>query len=437
MRKLQFAISVVLGFFVLIAVMVFAGFIPSPGLKDKTQLTGKLVLWGSEDSQIMASYLEKVLAPLNQTIKVAYKKKSVDTFAEELIEALAAGEGPDMIFLPQDLIIRLESKITPFATEVYSERDFKNAFIENGEIFIQPKGILALPITVDPMVMYWNRDIFTPKSIVRPPKYWDEFLLLAPVLTEKNATNDILKSTIAFGEFGNVTNAKGILSTLILQTGNPILMRIENSNVLSVTLLGVSNAGIPPISEVLRFYTSFADPVKNIYSWNRSLPDSKKAFLAGDLAVYFGYASELYDIKEKSPNLNFDVAPIPQIRDYPRTTTFGKIQGFAVLNVSAQKNAAFYAAKLLAAPEASAFLSGLTKTPSPSRAVLSKTSADPYMKVFDDAAIISRSWLDPNREKTTEIFQTTIESVNSGKIMATEVVGTMHSRFSLLLPMVE
>ena len=57
-----------------------------------------------------------------------------------------------------------------------SERDFKNTYIEEGELYLAANGILGLPITVDPMVMYWNRDIFSSAAIAAPPSYWDEFL---------------------------------------------------------------------------------------------------------------------------------------------------------------------------------------------------------------------------------------------------------------------
>ncbi len=45
------------------------------------------------------------------------------------------------------------------------------------------------------------------------------------------------------------------------------------------------------------------------------MSDSKNMFLAGDLALYFGFASELDDLKNKNPNLNFDVTLFPQTGD--------------------------------------------------------------------------------------------------------------------------
>jgi len=432
MRTLQIVISIVFGVFILVAVLSFAGFIPSPGSKQREALSGNLILWGTDESGAMSEFLKKGMEGEDGKITIEYVRKSPDMFANDLIEALAAGQGPDMIIMPQDLIVRLDSKIYPFAPEQYPERDFLDTFIEEGGLFITPHGMLALPVSVDPMVMYWNRDIFTNKGAVLPPKYWDEFLNLVPTLTDKNESNDILTSGLAFGEFQNVDNAKDILAMLFLQSGNPIMVRTTDGG-LAPMLSGLPEKKIPPISEVIRFYTDFSNPTKTIYSWNSSLPGSKKSFLSGDLAIYFGFASEMNDIKTKNPNLNFDVALVPQIRDYPRRVTYGNISGIAILNVSQQKAAAIYTARILTTPTATAIFAQELNKVSPSRAVLAKAPADPYQKLFYESAVLSKGWLDPNREKTKEIFQTTIETINSDQSNLATAMSTMQQRFGLLV----
>ena len=431
MRTLQIVVMIIFGAFILVAILSFAGFIPSPGGGAEKKLSGQLVMWGTEDGDAMSNFLGKASTGLGDKISVKYSQKSEDTFAGDIIEALASGNAPDMIILPQDLIIRLESKLVPFTPEEYTERDFKNSFIENGEIFIQPKGILALPIAIDPLVMYWNRDIFTDKSIAIPPKYWDEFLTLAPAITEKNETNDIKLSAVSFGGYQNVTNAKDILSMLILQTGNPLMARV--GGVLQPTLSGINGQNVPPIQQVLQFYTDFADPVKNIYSWNVAMPESKQMFLSEDLAVYFGFASELPDLRLKNPNLNFDVALVPQIRDFSRRLTFGKAEGLAVLNASSQKIVAVFVAKYLTSSDNTTLFSKTFSKISPSRDVLAKSPADANQKIFYDSTIISRSWLDTNKEKTNNIFQTAVSDINSGKGTVESTIETVQKMFALTL----
>ena len=53
-------------------------------------------------------------------------------------------------------------------------------------------------------------------------------------------------------------------------------------------------------------------------------------FVKEDLALYFGYGSERADIMAKNPHLNFDIAPVPQIRGNKTQVTFGRMQGIAI-----------------------------------------------------------------------------------------------------------
>jgi ABC-type glycerol-3-phosphate transport system substrate-binding protein len=61
---------------------------------------------------------------------------------------------------------------------------------------------------------------------------------------------------------------------------------------------------------------------------------SKSLFLSGSLATYFGFASEYYDLKNKNPNLDFDVAPLPQAKGERRAATYGKMYGFSIVHTT-------------------------------------------------------------------------------------------------------
>ncbi len=432
MKSIQVIILTVFGVFILIGVFVFAGIIPSPKIEKQKELSGNLVVWGTADKDIMINLIRQHILSKYDELNVKYIQQEADTFENDLIEALASGIGPDIILLPNDLIVRFAGKIEPFPPEKYPERTFRDSFVEEGEFYISPNlGILALPFSIDPMVMYWNRDMFSSGNVVRPPEYWDEFLTLSPILTKRSDANDIVKSAVAFGEFQNVTHAKDLLSLLIIQTGNPIIIIDPEQGILP-TINGLPSRNIPPADEALRFYTDFSDPQKPIYSWNRSLPESKNAFLFQDLAIYFGYASEIRDIQAKNPNLNFDTSRVPQVRGLPHKSTFGKMTGVAVMKASSNKPAAFFTAGILASPDSDAELSEGLHLPPVHRSLLAESPADPFLKVFYDSAIISRSWLDINPKKTYDIFQTAINSIIAGKVRIHGAAERMHAELLLL-----
>jgi len=97
----------------------------------------------------------------------------------------------------------------------------------------------------------------------------------------------------------------------------------------------------------MRFYTEFSKSNKDSYTWNRSLPPSRSMFEAGDLALYFGYASEYKAIKLKNPHLNFDVAMMPQVGPTATKLTFGRMYGVGVVSASKNQAGAFYAGTCL------------------------------------------------------------------------------------------
>ncbi len=363
-------------------------------------------------------------------MKRQYVRKSAEEFDQALIEALASGVGPDMIILPQDRIARHRDKIYQIPYESLSERDFKDSFVEEGELFMGTGGVYAVPFSLDPLVMYWNRDIFTNNSLSLPPTYWDEFFSKTIPLSEIDNSRNIKQSSVALGEYDNINNAKEILSVLLLQTGNKIVT-VENGRLVSV-LSNNSEDGVAIAESVLRFYTEFSNPSKEVYSWNKSLPQAKQAFLSGDLAIYFGFASEAFEIQSKNPNLNFDIALLPQVRDGFKAT-FGKISGVAILKSSKYVGDAFLAIGILTSEESALDYSSVSFLPPPRRKLLSKKPKDAIGAIFYESAIISKGWIDPDREKSSGVFKKMVENVTSGRLKLSEAVDRASAELNSLI----
>jgi len=281
--------------------------------------------------------------------------------------------------------------------------------------------------------MYWNRDMFSSVGISTPPSSWDEFYVIAPRVTVRGKESDIIRSSVSFGEFRNVVHAKDIISLLIMQAGNPIVTQDELSKSGYGTVLsGKLNYDISPAESALRFYTEFSNPAKTSYSWNRSLPSSLDMFIAGDLAVYFGYASELFEISRKNPHLNFDVAEVPQTKDSLRKTTFGRMRGLAILRSSKNITASFQTAILLSDNKFVSVLSNELKLPPVRRNLLAQKPTDAYLSLFYDSALISRAWIDPSPNDTESIFRNMVERVVSGSSSVGESVTTANREMEKL-----
>ena len=239
-------------------------------------------------------------------------------------------------------------------------------------------------------------------------------------MTLLDKASNIKRSTIAFGEVRNVTHAKDIVSMLILQTGNDIIERTDEG-MESVINRAVDITGSPAESAV-RFFMEFSNPSKRTYSWNRGMPESKDTFSTGDLAVYFGLASELSDISLKNPHLNFDVAVVPQIRDSKLNLTSARVYGLSIAKNSTKADAAFRAAYLLVSAPFSGKLAEELGLPSPRRDLLSGKPGSPKGEVFQRSAIIGKTWLDPDPEETYNIFKDMVEGISSGKLTPSDAL---------------
>jgi len=202
----------------------------------------------------------------------------------------------------------------------------------------------------------------------------------------------------------------------------------------SLTEGSISNA-VNPTQTALRFYTEFADPIKSVYSWNRSLPNSLEAFSQGTLALYIGYASEVEAIQARNGNLNFDVAPLPQVRagEQKKVLTFGKMYALAVPVVARNAAGGVQMAFLLTGQDSSDLLTQAIGIPSPRRDLLGTVPDDPVDVIFRSQALISSAWLDPNAEDSAQIFRRMIGGVTSGSLRISDAISRADTELTLLL----
>lgn len=432
MSNFQIALSVIFGFAFLLAVAIFSGFIKIPdrnagGIEGAT---GQVVMWGTIDDGAFRDTIEDFNR--NKDYSLRYVEKKASTFDAELIEALASGKGPDLVLVSQDMLWKYKNKAYIIPYEGYSERVFLDTFIPESEIYLVKEGILALPFTVDPLVLYYNKNTFTSTGIVSYPKTWTELVNIVPLLVEKDASGNIIRGAIGMGSFTNVTHAKEILATLFLQSGVEITSYDRTTGELDAAIKSTSNNS-SVAEQVTEFFTNFTDPVLSTYTWNTALPESRDAFIAGDLAMYIGYASEVESIRAKNPNLDFDVAPIPQLDKAKTKVTFGDMKGIMIMNASKNRNTAYVVGALLSGNE---FLSSFTPNlnlPPVRRDLLTSRPTDPILSIFYTEALISRGWIDPSSIKTTDILSRLVKNITSGIYEPYQAVSLANEELSLFI----
>jgi len=408
MSSFQIIVLSIFGVFAIVGVALFASFTGGAGL-----LVEEINIWGSVENIKMQEFLISLREVDESFEKVKYTEIEPFEFDEVLTEALATGTGPDIFMLPQKSILKHKAKIFPIPYEAITERSFKDKYVEEGELLLSPEGILGLPFFIDPMVMYWNRDIFSSAGVAAPPKKWEEFFALSQKITEKDANFNVMISLISFGEFRNLNHAKDIISMLMMQADS-IMTEFDSKGNLDIKFNKTSTGKIDTIEEAVNFFVQFSNPSKSVYTWNRSLPNSEDAFISNKLALYLGYASEIKNLRKKNPNLNFDVTYMPQA-DTGKSITFGNLTSLVIAKNSRKIESAFKVINAMTTDSLLAEISRVTELPPTSRILLSEKPQNPYADVFYGSSLISKAWLDPNPAGTDVVFRNMIDSIISGR----------------------
>jgi ABC-type glycerol-3-phosphate transport system substrate-binding protein len=417
MSKFQIALLVVFGLAIVGSVMVFSFY------KGKQTVESTVVLWGDIPKYDWDD-LSSTTGLGTKGVIIEYVEKDPQTMMQEFTEALAEGNGPDAIIMPLDKLWEQKSRLMAMPYESITERDFKSTFIEGAEPFMDVSGVYALPISVDPLVLYYNRDHLTRAGMPQPLAYWDEIYTAATRLTERDPAGNITKSIMALGEANNIPHYKDILSMLFMQAGTPITALVRSSSSSELRSVLNSNFDFPliPAEAALDFYTQFSNPAKSFYSWNRSMLPAETHFIAGDSTYYIGYASEFRLLRSKNPSLNIGVALVPQSRASGKSITFAEIRGIAIARASKDPGSAMSAVLSIISKENVATLSNITFMPPVRRDLLLEKPGDDVLSVFYNAALQSRGWLDPDDDQTKVVFKEMIESVTSGRARISEAV---------------
>lgn len=413
----QAIIYAVAGLAILIAVFIFAFY--RGGSSDEA--LANVVIWGTLPQEIFNNLID-VSTDGDPSIKIShvtYIEKDPATFDDEFINALAEGRGPDIVLLRENQIINTESKLLKVPFDIFDLRSYQDLYVDQANMLVTSEGYLGVPYIIDPMVMYYNRDILNSNGVARAPKTWTEMLSITPQLSEADANFNVSKTSVALGETTNINSSKEIIWTLIMQAGGQLITRVlgQDGNVNYQAQIGNSGEYTSvPAETALNFFTQFSNPSKTVYSWNRSLPNSEDFFLAGNSAFYLGFASEISDLNIKNPNLNFDVAEIPQAKDANNKVTYGKLYFLGISRNSANPQSAWQTLMLLTDADLQSKLSSITGLPSVRRDLL--LSGDPsnsYDSIFRKSVLYSNAVLEPSGEFGDKVVNEMVKSIISGE----------------------
>lgn len=415
LRPFELVLIVVFGtlfFLALFLLRTYEGKAP----ENVSNLGTGVTVWGVLPDSVFYGLLGEMANSDEGYNAVRYRYIPPEDFDNVFVNALADQKGPDLLLLPHDRLAEHRSRLQVIPYESFPIRDFRNSYIDGAEIFALSDGIYGFPIAVDPLVMYWNRDIFSNNGILSAPTTWEEIVnTIVPTLTVRDFNRNIQLSAVAMGEYRNIKNAFPMLSLLLLQGGSAMVSEGQNQYRIRLDESLTGQGAAQPFFNAAAFFTNFSNTSNTLYSWNRSLPLDRDRFLSEDLAIYFGYASEGRDLAAKNPNLNFDIAEVPQGANATVKRTYGQYYALVVPKTAPNKAGALIAMQGIgSATNAKVLSDGYNFAPA-HRSTLALGSNDVYGRVGYASAVYARGWLNPDMDRLSETLSTMLEDVNANR----------------------
>jgi len=430
LRPFQIILLASFALMAFVAIVYLGGYKTSPSAQDITY-GDEVVIWGTLSADVFDTVFRNISQEDKAFAVVRYYAVDEKNFDDELINAIAEGRSPDMVILTADNLVKHRAKLLAIPYESLSIGDFRNTYVDGADIFTLKDGVYAIPFAVDPLMLFWNRDIFASHGLAQAPATWENVVLnVVPSITNTDTQRNVIQSALAFGEFRNVLHAKEVLMLLALQSGSKMVTEDKRGYVVNVNQSTVQGARAP-LEAALQFYTDFSNANSPVYSWNRAMAEDKNAFISGDLALYFGYGSEAENIDKKNPNLNFDLTAVPQGGAATAQRTYGNFYGFAIPRAATNAQGAFAAANTITTAKYVDDLTRQLNLAPVRRDLVSLGDSSPYRSAMLGGALIARGWLDPDPSASTDIFTLMVEDVVSNRTRISSAVGDAINRLVL------
>lgn len=418
-----------IAFSLLLIVFVAAGCgSPTPGQGNAT-----LKVWGVFDTNqdlapMIAAYQQR-----NGNARIEYTMKNVETYEADLLNALASGTGPDIFIIHNDWLPNYKDKMAEVPEKTLSLKDYKNAFVDvvYNDLVSEDK-IYAIPFSVDSLALYYNKDILGSLGIATPPTTWEELRQQVIRISRPTNTGTFSRSGAALGTVSNVNRAEDIMYLMMLQNRTPIYTDDFSRATLDQSIRDKDGSVFFPASDALSFYTTFSDPASDAYTWNSRANYSIDAFAAGEVAFLYGYSFTREDILQKAPNLNFDVAPVPQPLAEDTLVNHANYWAYGVSKQSANKELAWDFLRVSAGKDSLKAYNELTQTPAARKELIAEQINDPELGVFANANLTARSFYKKDATKVNKIITDMIESVVTRGVDIRQAISTANQQINLV-----
>lgn len=365
------------------------------GTTSSNSSSGEITLnyWGLwEPSSVMDKTIKDFEAA-NPGVKIAYSQQRFATYESRIYTRLQQASSstepaPDIFRIHNTWLPKFKKYLSPMPSSIMTKDEYASTFYPTAiEDFTAKDGqIYAIPWEIDGLAVFYNKKIFQNANVKEVPKDWDSFFELATTLTVKDSSNKITQAGVALGTSRNIKHSAEIVSFLLLQEGAEII----DSTKTKVTL------NTPKGQKVFKQYTDFASGDTAV--WSSTLRSDLEMFFAGKLAMMIAPSWRVFDIIEAAPQIEFDMAPLPQLKANDFEVYYSTYWGDAVNSTSPNKEMAWKFVKYLSEKETQKQLYSASSTirafgePYSRVDLNSEMQGKPYVSAIATMAPYMKSW---------------------------------------------
>lgn len=389
--------------------------------RDSSGTTGdqvELVYWGLWESETNMKEVIEEYEKENPNITIKYTQKRYTQYEENIYERLADPKTtPDIVRINNTWTYKFQSRLSPLPPEIMSNTEYQQTFYSTAvSDFMGTDGkMYAIPLEIDGLALYYNKDLFTKAGISSPPSDWDTFIEASKSLTQTDPSGDIVQAGAAIGCSNNINHSADILFALMLQ-----------NNVSMTDSTGAEATFDSPRGEAaIKYYTDFISEHK---VWSCGLRNDLEMFAGGKLAMMFAPSWRVFDIINMNSSVNFDIATFPQLPANDIDVNYAMYWGDTVSAQSQNQLEAWKFIKYLSEKEqlknmyAAASLGRTFGEPYSRKDLSSELEDVPYAGVFIQMAPTMTSWKLGDQQTTESAINQAISDITDGRKRESEAL---------------
>jgi multiple sugar transport system substrate-binding protein len=251
--------------------------------------------WGVYEPKENMDELINEYQTAHPNITINYTRKSLTEYRQQVSARAGQPNGPDIFRFHNSWVPQIRGILAVTPQSTIDNLQYAKTFYPVVQTDLAAnRGFYGIPLMYDGLGLYYNKQLFRQRGLLKPPATWREIEIVSKQLkADTNGKLDI--GGIALGSTENIDYWSDIFALLMYQQNASLIAPFTTRQ---------------ETETAAKFYRDYIIVHK---TWNESMTNATDAFAQGKLAMMFGTSWSAFEIQGKNPNLEFAVAPVPQI----------------------------------------------------------------------------------------------------------------------------